>query len=165
MLLDPLAQIDPLAIGGVAAIFLLTFLLLRRTCLVPLIEVMERRALRIEKARAARAEAEGLLQQARLQAERLLAAARDEAGRIAEAAKEERARAREARMARVRADADAVLAKGREEIQALNRSEEAALGEHLRACVTEALTRLVGDVDEKTVRFLAARALAAKESR
>jgi F0F1-type ATP synthase membrane subunit b/b' len=165
MVPDPLAQIDPLAIAGVSAIFLVTFLLLRRMCLVPLVEVMERRAGRIEAAGAARAEAEGVLRQARAEADRLLAAAREEAGRIAEAAKEERSRAREARMAVARESADAAVAAGREAIQSLARAQEAAVADHLRACVCEILTRLVGEVDEPRVRFLVARALAAKEAR
>ena len=70
MVLDPLAQIDPFAIAGVAATFLVTYLLLRRACLAPLVEVMERRAHRTAAARAGKAEAETILQDARAEAER-----------------------------------------------------------------------------------------------
>jgi F0F1-type ATP synthase membrane subunit b/b' len=165
MVLDPLAQIDLVAIGGVAAIFLATFLVLRRIFFGPLIEVMERRALRVETARARRAEAERLLEGARHQAEGILAAAREEAGRVADAMRQERIELSEGKRAAADAEAGAILARGREEVLALRSSEEARLAEGLCACVGQTLTRMVGHVDERTVRFLVNRALAAKEVR
>lgn len=165
MVLDPLAQIDPATIAAVVAIFLATFLLLRRTFFAPLLDVLEKRALRIETARALRVEAESLLKDARARAEGLLAAARDEAGRIAEAAREEKLRLRESRMAQATAEAEALLARGREEVLALRRSEEADLAEDLRVCVGDTLAKLVERVDDASVRYLVHRALAAKGPR
>lgn len=160
MVLDPLAQIDPITIGAVVAIFLATYLVLRRMFFAPFLDVLEKRARRIETARALRTEAEDLLKDGRARAEQLLAAAREEAGRISEAAREERLRLRESTMARATAEAEALLARGREEVLALRRSEESALGEHLHVCVGETLARMIGRVDDASVRYLVGRALA-----
>jgi F-type H+-transporting ATPase subunit b len=162
MLLDPLAQIDAVTIGAVAGIVLATMLALRRIFFGPLIEVMERRARRIEAARARRQEADDLLRDARLRAERLLAASRDEAAGIVDAAREDARRVSAARVAGASREAEAVLTRGREALEALRRSEEARLADELYACVGQALARMVGPVEERSLRFLVSRALATK---
>jgi len=165
MVLDPIAQIDLATIGAVVAIFLVTFALLRRVCFLPLLAAMEARAVRIDTAHARRAEAEARLAEARLQAEGLLERARAEALRIAGAAREERARGREARIAQASAEADAALARGHDEVVALRQSQQARLAEELCASVGQVLARMIGPVDERMVRFLVSRALAARETR
>jgi F0F1-type ATP synthase membrane subunit b/b' len=165
MVLDPLAQIDVVTVAAVIAIFLATFGALRRMFFAPYLEVLGRRAARIEAARVQRAEAEALLKDARERAARVLAAAKDEADRIAAAAREERLGLRGARMASASAEAEAILARGREEILAVRRSEEADLALDLRACVADVLARMIGPVDDASVRLLVGRALAGKGTR
>jgi F0F1-type ATP synthase membrane subunit b/b' len=165
MVLDPLAQIDPTTIGAVIVIFLVTLAVLRRVCFVPLLDAMERRDVHIEAARARRAQADALLAEARLEAERILESARAEAGRVGGAAREERARERAARLAEATSVAAGALAHGHEEVAALRRSEQAQLAEELCACARQVLSRTVGAVDEKKLRFLVTRTLAAREIR
>lgn len=162
MVLDPLAQIDVATIVAVAAIFLATFALLRRILFLPLIDVMERRAARVEAARSRKAEAERLLAEARERAERLLGAARDEAARIAEAAKSEALRERERSVGEAVAEADALLARGRADAAEARRSADEELEERVRACAGQALAEMVGRVDEGAVRYLVSRAVAAR---
>jgi F0F1-type ATP synthase membrane subunit b/b' len=125
---------------------------------------MQRRAARVEAARAGKAEAERLLEQARSEAERALAQAREEAGRIAAAAEAEAMALRGERLAGAAAEAEAVLAAGREEVRALARSEEERLERELHACVTGALSVMIGTVDEPAARLVIGRVLAAKEA-
>jgi F0F1-type ATP synthase membrane subunit b/b' len=163
--LDPIAQLDPPTVGVVAAIFLATFLVLRRTFFAPLLDAMDRRTARIEAARARRAEAEARLAGARRQAEEALERAREEAARVSGAARERTLRAREARLAKARADAEAALSGGRVEIAALRREEQDRLAEELYACVHLVLAKMIGPVDDRMVRFLVNQALAAREAR
>lgn len=163
MLLDPLAQLDALTIAAVVTIVVATILALRRIFFVPLIAVVERRAARIDGARAGKADAERALQEARTRAEGVLAAAREEAARISGAAREDAQRARSARLAEAGREASALLERGRAEAAALRRTEEERLAVELHACVCQALLGMTGRVDEPTVRFLVSRTLAAKE--
>ena len=165
MVLDPLKQLDLLVIGGVAATFFVTYLLLRRVFFGPLIAVMEGRALRIETARTRKAEAERVLEDARRRAESILQAARDEGGRMVDAAREASVKASDARRAETGTEVDAIRARGRDEVLALRRSTEARLATELCVCVGQTLTRMIGRMDERTVRFLVTRVLAAKEAR
>jgi F-type H+-transporting ATPase subunit b len=164
MVLDPVAQLHPVAIGAVVAIFLATFAVLRRTCVLPLLDAMERRAARLEAARALRAAAEVKIADAQLRAKEVLDKAHDEAARITGAARQRALRAREERLASGRAEAEAVLARGRDEIAALRRAAQARLAEDLCACAGQVLARMAGRVDERTVRFLVDQALAARQA-
>jgi F-type H+-transporting ATPase subunit b len=164
MILDPLSQIHPITMAGIVVIFLVTLLLLRRVFFLPLLTVMERRAARIEAARAGKAEAERLLARARVEAEQALSGAREEATRLADRVEAETAALRTERLARASAEAEAILAGGREEVLALARAQEARLAEELHACVTQALTRMIGTVDDAAVRLVMKRVLAAKEA-
>lgn len=165
MALDPLKQLDLLVIGAVAVIFLVTYLLLRRVFFAPLIAVMERRALRIDTAHTRKAEAEHVLEDARRRSENTIQAAREEGGRLLDAAREMSIKASEVKRAEILPEVDAIRARGKEEILALRRSEEARLAEELCACVGQTLAKMVGHVDERNVRFLVTRALAEKEAR
>ena len=165
MVLDPLGQINLVTMGAIIVIFLLTLLGLRRICFVPLIEVMERRAARIEAARAQKAEAEEVLARAQQEAAQALSRAREEAERVVAKITEETASLRNARLARATAEVETILAAGRDELAALKRTEDARLAEELCASVTRTLTRMIGPVEETTVRFMVTRVLARKEAR
>jgi F-type H+-transporting ATPase subunit b len=155
--LDPLAQLDPVTIGGVIVIFLVTLLVLRRIAFDPLIGVMERRDARIAAARAAKAEAEAHLAAVRGEREARAAVAAGEATRALEAAREEAAGRRRARLEAAGAEAEAILARGREEAQALRREEEARLADALRASAAATLARVLGTVDDASLRFVVQR--------
>ena len=154
MTLDPLAQINLVAIVAMVVIFLVTWTLLRRIFFLPLIQVMERRAARIETARTRKAEAEAQLSKARAEAERMVAAAADEATAL-----------RSGALARAGAEAEAILTQGNAEILALKQAQETRLAEELRACVTQTLARMIASVDETAVRYLVNRVLTAQEAR
>jgi F-type H+-transporting ATPase subunit b len=162
MSLDPLAQIHPLTIGAIIVITLLTLHLLRRVCFLPLLAVMEARAVRIETARRERAEAETAVAQAREAAERGAAAARDEAARIAAALEAEMAALRAERLRRADAEADAILTRGRAEVLQLERSEGERVIRDLHACAAQALAQVVGVVDEPALRLVIQRLVPGK---
>jgi F0F1-type ATP synthase membrane subunit b/b' len=162
MVLNPLAQINFITIGVLAVIFLVTFFLLRWIFFFPVIEVMEKRAASIETARTKKGEAESLFSSAQLKAEEIFAEARTEAERIADVAKEEVIKMRGAKIAQANAEADAILSKGSDEVLALKQSEEAKLKEELWVCVNQTLTKMIGPVDEKKVRFMVNKVLAEK---
>jgi F0F1-type ATP synthase membrane subunit b/b' len=163
MALNPLAQIHLVTILAVILITLVTMLLLRRIFFLPLIEVMERRAAKIEAARARKAAGEAALRGAEAEAEQLLAAAAVQAAGLAAGVQEEVAGLRTERLARAGAEAEAILARGREELVALGKAEENRLHTELCACVTRTLATMIGPVDDSAVRFMVHRVLAAKE--
>jgi F0F1-type ATP synthase membrane subunit b/b' len=165
MVLDPLGQINLVTIGAILVIFLMTLLGLRRICLVPLIEVMERRDARIEAARARKAEADELLARAEQEAAQVLSRAKEEADQLVAKLAEETAALRNARLARAAAEVESILAAGRDELAALRRTEDARLAAELCTSVTGTLTRMIGPVEATTVRFLVARTLAREEAR
>jgi len=163
MSLDPLAQFHLVTIVAVILITLVTLLLLRRICFLPLIEVMEQRAGKIEAARTQKAAGEAALQAAEATAEQVLAAAAVEAARLAAGLQQEVASLRTERLGRASAEAEAILARGREEVAALGKAEESRLQTELCDCVSRTLAMMIGQVDDSAVRFMVHRVLAVKE--
>lgn len=159
MTLDPLAQIHFVTIAAIIGIALATMFLLRPIFFLPILEVMAQRAERIEAARSRKAEAEALLQGAERELDEALVAAKVEAARLAAQAMEEAAAVRRERLAKAGAEAEALLAAGRTEIAALRRTEDERLAEELRACAGQALTAMIGPVDEAAVQFVVNRVL------
>ena len=143
MTLDPLAQLSVTAMVAVILIFLLSLYLLRRTCLVPLIEFTERRAQRIDSAHANHSAAEELAAAARGEADALLANAKADADRIDDEAKRELAARRREALDKARAEADAILARGKDEVAELTRTEDATLAAELHACVHDTLGKIL----------------------
>lgn len=162
MSLNPLEQINYITITAVIVIYLVTYFVLRKIFFVPVIEMMEKRTARIEAARTKKAEADSLLSEAQLKAEAILAEASEQAELMAEAAKEEIIKDREAKITKANAKADEIQAEGREKVLAIKQSEQAKLKEDLCVCVTQTLTKIVSRVDEKTVRYVVNKVLAAK---
>jgi F0F1-type ATP synthase membrane subunit b/b' len=159
MSLNPLAQINLVTLGSVMLIFVITLILLRRVCFVPIITVMERRAAKIEAARALEDEAHRVLDAARADAEQQLAAAKAEADRVTAECREEIAKRRASAIARASAEAQAVLARGKEEVNALRRSEDARLRSEVQTCVADTLTKMLVPFDDAALRFLVQRTL------
>ena len=165
MSLNPLAQIDFITMGAIVVIFLVTLFLLRRIAFVPVITVMEQRSARIDAARARKAEADRLLHQAHEESDAALAAAKTEAERIAEQSKQEAAQRRSEALAKASAEAERILNAGRDEVQALRISEQAALRTELQSCVADTLRKMLGSVDDAAVRLTVSRVLESTEAR
>jgi F0F1-type ATP synthase membrane subunit b/b' len=164
MSLDPLAQVHLVTIMAVVVITVGTLLLLRRVFFLPVLEVMERRAAKLEAVRVQKAAGELALRAAEAEAERELAAATDEAARLATKVEEEIDRLRAERLGRAGVEAEAILARGREELVALRQAEESRLQTELCDCVSRTLVSMTGQVDQSAVRFMVHRVLGAKEA-
>lgn len=165
MTLDPLAQIHLVTIAAIIGIALATLLLLRPIFFLPILEVMARRAERIDAARTRKAEAQALLQGARHELDQAIATAKVEAARVAAQAMEEAAVVRRERLAKATAEAEALLAAGRAEIVALKQAEAERLARELCACAGKALTAMIGPVDDAGVRFVVNQVLGSTAAR
>jgi F0F1-type ATP synthase membrane subunit b/b' len=154
MTLNPLEQLNLITMAAMAAIFLVTFFLLRRVVFLPLIGVMEGRERKLERCRLAEQEASALLRKARTEAERILTEAADRSRRLSGAEEEEMIRIREEKCAPASAEAEKILAIGRGEVLRIAEEEQAKLVSHLLTCSRQALVKLIGEVDEDTLRFM-----------
>lgn len=161
MELNPIAQIHWETILSIMAIFLVTLLILRKIFFLPILEILESRTKKIEKAKAKREEVEVLLSEAQAKAEAILLEAREKAEIIADEVKEEIAKLREKKISEANERAEQILAKGREEVIKLKQIEQAELREDLSICTSLALKKLVGSVDEKMVRYVVNKVIAA----
>ena len=164
MVLDPLDQIHLVTTVATVVVFLLTLFVLRRVVFLPVIEVMERRRVKIEAARAHKAEAEALLENVQRQADEALNGAKAEAARILGGVREELGGVRREKMAAASTEAEAILGRGREELAVLRAAEETRLAEELYVSVDKTLTAMIGPVEEHAVRLVVSRALSAKEA-
>jgi F-type H+-transporting ATPase subunit b len=162
MSLNPLEQLNLITMAAIAAIFLATFLILRKVFFLPLIDVMEKRARKLERARATYDEAGALVEKARGDAGKIVAEASNEADRLSKHVTDEISRMREPKIAEATAEAESVLARGREEVSRLKESQQATLKEHLLACSRQTLVKMIGEVDEHALRFVVTRVLAAR---
>jgi F0F1-type ATP synthase membrane subunit b/b' len=159
MSLNPLAQINLITLGSVMLLFVVTLIMLRRVCFVPIITVMECRAAKIAAARLLRDEAQKVLDAARRDAEVQLAAAKAEADRITAECREGIAQRRAAAIAQAGAEAQTILAAGKEAIRALRRTEGARLQTELHSSVAATLTKMLVSVDDAALRLMVQRAL------
>lgn len=164
MTLNPLGQLNLITMAAMAAIFLVTFFLLRKVVFLPLIAVMERRERRLERCRLLDQEATSLLRNARGEAEKILTDASDHARRLLGAAEEELVRTREERCALASGEAENILAMGRGEILRLSKEEQATLAAHLLACSRQVLVKLIGEVDEDMLRLMVDRVVTARRA-
>ncbi len=160
--LNPLEQLNLMTMAAMAAIFLATFLILRKVFFIPLIAAMEKRGEKIERARARYGEADALLEQAREEAGRISADATRTAERLAEEAKGEVVRVWDAKRAQANSEADAILAKGREEVASLKEAEQARLKKELLACSRQTLVKIIHEVDEDALRLVVSRVLTSR---
>ncbi|MDH4138949.1 MAG: ATP synthase F0 subunit B [Coriobacteriia bacterium] len=164
MVLDPIGQLNAITIVGVIVVFTIVLLILRKTFFRPLITVMEARHAKIEEGRRIRAEAARMISEAQLEAEAyLITAAEDREKALAEI-KTEADNRREQLLTEANVKASAILAAGHEEAAVLREAEEARMRETLTTCVTQTLSRLLGEVDERAVRTLVDRELASRET-
>ncbi len=159
MNLNPLEQLNLITMAAMAAIFLMTFFVLRKLFFIPLIDVMEKRAGKIERAHTRYEEAGALLEKAREEAGEIAAEAASTAERLAEEVKGEIAKVRDSKRAQADAEADAILARGREEVVHLKEAEQARLKEQLLACSRQTLVKIIHEVDEDALRLVVSRVL------
>jgi F0F1-type ATP synthase membrane subunit b/b' len=162
MNLNPLEQLNLVTMAAMAAIFLVTFFVLRTMFFNPLIDVMEKRAGRLERSRARYQEADALIEQARGEAARIAAEAAETAERFSEDVRRELAGIRESKRALANAEAEKILANGREEVARLKGTEQARLKDHLLTCSKQTLVKMIPTVDEEALRLVVNRVLTAR---
>jgi len=93
-----------------------------------------------------------------------IAAARTEAEGIAEKSRQDMNEHRAEALARATTEAEALLARGREEALVLRRSEEERLRVELHASVSGTLARLLDQVDDAAVRLMVNRVLQSSQT-
>lgn len=162
MNLNPLEQLNLVTMAAMAAIFLVTFFILKKVFFTPLIDIMEKRAVKLESSRARYQESDVLIEQAREEAARIAAEAAETAERFSEVVRRELAGVRESKHALANAEAEKILASGREEVARLKGTEQARLKEHLLACSKQTLVKMIPTVDEEALRLVVNRVLTAR---
>jgi F0F1-type ATP synthase membrane subunit b/b' len=160
--LNPLEQLNLVTMAAMAAIFLVTFFILRRVLFNPLIDVMEKRAGRLERSRARYQEADALIEQAREEAKGIAAKAAEVAERFSEDVRRELAGIRESKRALVNAEAENILASGRAEAASIKGPEQSRLKDHLLTCSKQTLVKMIPTVDEEALRLVVNRVLTAR---
>lgn len=162
MNLNPLEQLNLITMAGIAAIFLVTFFILKKAFFTPLINVMEKRDNKLERARARYQETSALLEKAQEEARKTTAEATETAERLSDEVKAELARIRESKRAEASAEAENILAQGREEVARLKEAEQTKLKEHLMTCSKQTLMKMIHEVNEETLELVVNRVLTAK---
>ncbi len=162
MSLNPLEQLNLITMAAMAAIFLVTFFILKTVLFTPLIDVMEKRTGKLERSRARYQEADVLTEQAREEAARIAAEAAETAERFSEDVRRELAGIGESKRALANAEAGKILASGREEIARLKGLEQTRLKEHLLTCSKQTLVKMIPTVDEEALRLVVNRVLTAR---
>lgn len=162
MNLNPLEQLNLVTMAAMAAIFLVTFFVLRTVLFTPLIDVMEKRAGKLESSRARYQEADALIEQAREEAARIAAEAAETAERLSEDVRRELAGIGESKRALANAEAEKILANGRAEVARLKGTEQARLKDHLLTCSKQTLVKMIPTVDEEALRLVVNRVLTAR---
>jgi len=162
MNLNPLEQLNLITMTAMAAIFLVTFFVLKKVLFTPLIDVMEKRAGKLERSRARYQEADALIEQAREEAARIAAEAGETAERFSEDVRRELAGIRESKRALAGTEAEKILASGRAEVSRLKGTEQARLKEHLLTCSKQTLVKMIPTVDEEALRLVVNRVLTAR---
>ena len=162
MALNPLEQINLITIAGLMLIFTATYLILRKILFLPLIQIMERRDLKISGGKETIARAEFLICDAQNKADSILAEARQEAEHIIETGSEDNARLREEKVKQASDEADRLLSKELEKMSLLRKSEQKRLEESLLFCVSKTLKKSIGYSNEKVIQSMVAKVLASR---
>jgi F-type H+-transporting ATPase subunit b len=162
MNLNPLEQLNLVTMAAMAVIFLVTFFILKKVFFTPLIDVMEKRAGKLEKSRVRYQEADVLAAHAQEEAARIAAQAAETAAHLSEEVKGELAGIRESKRALANTEAEKILASGQEEVARLKGTEQARLKEHLLACSKQTLVKMIPTVDEEALRLVVNRVLTAR---
>ena len=144
-----------------AAIFLVTFFILK-VFFTPLIDVMEKRAVKLESSRARYQEADVLIEQAREEAARIAAEAAETAERFSEDVRRELVGIGESKHALANAEAEKSLPADGKRWRVSKGTEQARLKEHLLACSKQTLVKMIPTVDEEALRLVVNRVLTAR---
>ena len=94
----------------------------------------------------------------------MVAESTEEADRLTQEVKDELIRIREARIAEANAEAQSILTKGRNEVVVIKEAEQDKSREQLLVCCRQTLGKMIGEVDEDTLRFVVSRVLSAREA-
>jgi F0F1-type ATP synthase membrane subunit b/b' len=162
MNLNPLEQLNLITMAAIAAIFLVTFFILKKVFFTPLIDVMEKRAGKLQSSLARYQEGDILIEQAREEAARIAAEAAETAERFSDDIRRELAGIQESKRALAGAEAEKILASGRAEVARLKGTEQTRLKEHLLTCSRQTLVKMIPTVDEEALRLVVNRVLAVR---
>jgi F-type H+-transporting ATPase subunit b len=160
--LNPLNQIQPVVIVSAMAIFGFVLFALRKLYFLPYIEVMERRALRLDEAAAQEAEADRLVGEAQSEADSLLTEAREEADRVLREAREASERRRREILEKANVQAAASLEKGRSRLASARTTELSSLRQEAVDCVAIACEKLLGEPNDEAAAMAVDRVIARK---
>ena len=160
--LNPLEQLNLVTMAAMAAIFLMTFFILRKVLFIPLIDAMEERADKLERAQARYQQADALIREAQDEAARIAAEAAETAERLSEDVKREIFGIRESKRALANAEAEKILAGGRTEAARIKVTEQSRLKDHLLECSRQTLVKMMPTVDEDALRLVVNRVLTAR---
>lgn len=160
MELNPLAQIDPIVIGGTIVVFSATYVAMRKVFFDPVIDVMEERHARCKDAAHVCEEAQVLVATADSEALAAVEAAREEADRLLAESRQAAEAERDRRIAHARERVERALEVGRAEILEAKEAEVEALTKEARECVGLACAKLVGRVDDEVVGDVVERVVA-----
>ena len=149
--LNPLNQIDPRVILIVAAIFWLTFLVLRKVYFLPYISVMEARQDTLTTAAEQAAEGARIATGADEEAEGTISSAREKADSLLKDAHEQAERYRRKTLDSAGDEIGVLLEEGRGRISSARESEMASLRTQALDCVGVACEKLVGETDMAVV--------------
>ncbi len=162
MSLNPLDQLNLITMAVIAAIFLVTFFILKKVFFTPLIDILEKRARKLESSRLRYQEADKLIKQAQESAARIATEAGETAESFSENIRKELARIENSKRALANAEAEKILADGRVEVARLKETEQARLKDHLLACSRQTLLKMIPTVDEEALRLVVNRVLMAR---
>ncbi len=162
MNLNPLEQVNLITMTVIAVIFLVTFFILKKVFFMPLIDILEKRTRKLESSRLRYQEADKLIEQAQKEAARIATEAGETAERFSEDIRKELARIGDSKRALANAEAEKILAAGREEVARLKETEQTRLKDHLLACSRQTLVKMIPTVDEEALRLVVNRVLMAR---
>lgn len=160
MELNPLNQLNPYVIVSVIAIFSVTGVLLRKWFFLPYIEVMERRAQRLERAEETFVEAERIVEDAETRAAEVTSAAREKSDLLLREAREKSESYRRETVDAAMAEVASLLEKGRGQIAQARENEMSSLRGQAVDCVNLACAKLMGSADEEATAIAVDKLLA-----
>jgi len=148
--LNPLNQLNPYVIVSVMIVFSVTGVLLRKLFFLPYIEVMERRAQRLEAADAMFEEAERIVVEAEAEAAEGTTRAREKVDLLLRETREKTETYRRETVDAAMAEVATLLEQGRSRIAEARENEMTSLRTQAVECVNLACSKLMGSSDEES---------------
>lgn len=151
MELNPLAQLNAIAIVGAAAVFVLTYFALRRVWVDRVVAVMEARRARTDEAARMCAEARRTIAFAEEEAARIVGEARLEAETFLEGERQCALKESEVRLTEAHQRVELRLEEGRVAVSKERDAELELMRREAEECVQLVCSKLLGEVDAQVV--------------